>query len=111
MESNIPMPGIGAGFDIPTLIDISKKDLWVSTEKIGSGSLNDVYRGALQEDRRGELIAVPSQICSCRVYMCVVKKIVRDSSILPASYAVKQIQAAKAILQVCANLVQWWTGS
>ncbi|KAF8430716.1 kinase-like domain-containing protein [Terfezia claveryi] len=67
--------------------DISSKDLRMCGGKIGSGSLNDVYRGHLTA---GLLL---------RRHICVVKKIVRDSSLFPASFAVKQIKAAAAVLQ------------
>jgi len=92
MEFNAAITEAEDGFDIPTLIDISSKDLRMCPEKIGSGSLNDVYRG--------QLIPTPQQTCSCNMDMYAVKKIVRDSSILPALFAVKHIKAATEVLQV-----------
>ncbi|RPB20291.1 hypothetical protein L211DRAFT_525811 [Terfezia boudieri ATCC MYA-4762] len=82
MELNVVMTEAGAGYDI------SSKDLRMCPEKIGSGSLNDVYRGHLTAGLRWP-----------RRRVCVVKKIVRDSSLFPASFAVKQIKAAAAVLQ------------
>ena len=98
MEINTAITGTEAedGSGIPALIDISHKILRMCPEKIGSGSLNDVYRGQL-------MIAAPRRACSCKMRKCTVKKIVRDSSVLPALFAVKQIKAATEVLQVRAS--------
>jgi len=89
MELNAAITDTEAGLDISTWVDISSTDLRIYPEKIGSGTLNDVYLG--------------QRTCSHKVHLCTVKKVVRDSSLLPALFAVKQIQAATAVLQVCVS--------
>ncbi|KAF8417354.1 kinase-like domain-containing protein [Tirmania nivea] len=87
MEFNAARDEADAGSDIQAF---ASKDLRICPEQIGSGSLNDVYRGQL----------IPAQqTCSCKINTYTVKKLVRDSSVLPALFAVKQIKAATAVLQ------------
>lgn len=86
MESNIAITEAEAGSD---MADIPSRDLRMCSEKIGSGSLNDVYRGKLRR-------IAPRPHC-WDVY--AVKKIARDTSFSPASFVVKEIKASAAVLQ------------